>query len=248
MSERKVIPLFILPMGLFPLTEEPLRVFEPRYKQMLDDCLLDNLPFGYVAANQLSEDIDGWTPPSEYGVLTIAENVSEQGTNLLFTACGKTRFKILKIIPAALPAEEFNEVFPSVDELVELYSVEYPDGKLYVRAEIEVLPALKGIIESRRWENLVISWTEHVINMNSIIGGYEINIEEILPIMKNEFIPYDESKLWGACQSILDSQKLRQSALAAYTSEEILELLENSLKEKTSQIEMIDFMIGNEEE
>lgn len=248
MSETKLIPLFILPMGLFPLTEEPLRVFEPRYKQMLDDCLLNELPFGYIAANQLLDDIDGWTPPSEFGVLTMAENVSEQGTNILFTASGKTRFKILKIIPAALPAEEFNDVFPSVDELVELYSEENPEGKLYVRAEIEELPELNGIIESNRWEKLVISWTEHVVNMNSIVEGYYLNIDDILPIMKNEFMPYNETKLWSACQSILDSQKLRQSALSANTTKEVVELLEKSLKEKKSQIERINFMIEQEEE
>ena len=39
-STVRTVPLFVLPMGLFPLTQEPLRVFEPRYKQMLDDCVL----------------------------------------------------------------------------------------------------------------------------------------------------------------------------------------------------------------
>ena len=50
MPATRVVPLFVLPMGLFPLTQEPLRVFEPRYKQMLDDCVLGDSPFGYVAA------------------------------------------------------------------------------------------------------------------------------------------------------------------------------------------------------
>ena len=50
MEPARTIPLFVLPMGLFPHTVEPLRVFEPRYKQMLDDCVLSDSPFGYVAA------------------------------------------------------------------------------------------------------------------------------------------------------------------------------------------------------
>ena len=36
MSEKMTIPLFVLPSGIFPTVSESLRVFEPRYKQMLD--------------------------------------------------------------------------------------------------------------------------------------------------------------------------------------------------------------------
>ena len=62
-----------------------------------------------------------WTLPAEYGVLTSAENLQEQGTNLMFTAYGEKRFRVVNVIPAALPAEDFGDVFPSVDELVERY-------------------------------------------------------------------------------------------------------------------------------
>ncbi len=51
MAEVVTVPLFVLPMGIFPMCQEPLRVFEPRYKQMLDDCVLNNSQFGYIAAN-----------------------------------------------------------------------------------------------------------------------------------------------------------------------------------------------------
>ena len=52
-------PLFVLPMGIFPMCKEPLRVFEPRYKQMLDDCVLNNSQFGYIAADINGEDENG---------------------------------------------------------------------------------------------------------------------------------------------------------------------------------------------
>ena len=38
-------------------------VFEPRYKQMLDDCTLNEGPFGYIAHDPDSESIDGWSQP-----------------------------------------------------------------------------------------------------------------------------------------------------------------------------------------
>ena len=67
MTASKIVPLFVLPMGIFPLTQEPLRVFEPRYKQMLDDCVLEDAPFGYVATVNPPEGVGGcllYTSPS----------------------------------------------------------------------------------------------------------------------------------------------------------------------------------------
>ena len=66
MAEVVTVPLFVLPMGIFPMCQEPLRVFEPRYKQMLDDCVLNNSQFGYIAANIDGEGENGWTLPAEY--------------------------------------------------------------------------------------------------------------------------------------------------------------------------------------
>ena len=77
MPATGVVPLFVLPMGLFPLTQEPLRVFEPRYKQMLDDCVLGGSAFGYVAAASPPEGLDGWSMPSEYGLLSTADDLTE---------------------------------------------------------------------------------------------------------------------------------------------------------------------------
>ena len=51
-----------------PMSSTSLRVFEPRYKQMMDDCILDSKPFGYITYDPDTEDIGGWTQPV-YGVL-----------------------------------------------------------------------------------------------------------------------------------------------------------------------------------
>ena len=81
----------------------------------------------------------------QYGLLADAEDVSEQGTNLLFTASGETRFKISKVLPRHFQHATSGEIFPTVDELVEEYVDEDPDGKLYLRAEVEeLLPWREG--------------------------------------------------------------------------------------------------------
>ena len=61
MTESFTVPLFVLPMGIFPMCKEPLRVFEPRYKQMLDDCVLNNSEFGYIAGNIDGGSENGWS-------------------------------------------------------------------------------------------------------------------------------------------------------------------------------------------
>ncbi|MBK00353.1 MAG: hypothetical protein CMB48_05295 [Euryarchaeota archaeon] len=232
MEDKLVVPLFVLPNGIFPTSEEPLRVFEPRYKQMLDDCILNDLPFGYIATKKPYTEIEGWSSPSEFGVLTKIENITEQGSNLLFTAKGVSRFKVKKIIPPALPAKMFDDVFPSVDELIEEYIEKDPFGKLYLRAEIEEIDDLDGTIEEKRWEDFIISWSKHIIEVDYILKATGLSPEKILLILRNEFIPYSNSGLWGACISILDSYEKKQKALSSDNAEEVLKLVESSLQQK----------------
>ena len=246
MTASKIVPLFVLPMGIFPLTQEPLRVFEPRYKQMLDDCVLEDAPFGYVATVNPPEGVGGWAMPSEYGVLCTADGLEEQGSNLLFTASGETRFRVVEVLPASLTARDFGEIFPSVDELVEEYIEESPDGKLYLRAEIEALPPLREIVHNDRWNKLVRSWSEHIVEVDSLVRASGMGLEDVLPIMEGEFLPYTESGLWSACQSILDGYDDRQRALSSEDAGQVMDVLEGALGDKKAQMDAIRFMMESE--
>ena len=246
MAEVVTVPLFVLPMGIFPMCQEPLRVFEPRYKQMLDDCVLNNSDFGYIAANIEGDNENGWTLPAEYGVLTSAENLQEQGTNLTFTAYGEKRFRVLNIIPAALSAEDFGDVFPSVDELVEQYIEEDAEGKLYTRAEIEILDPLEGVIDSEDWIEILEKWAWQIVEMSSLFRNEVLSLSEVFSVLQSEFSPYSEYSLWFACHSLLDSIEDRQSALASTSASEIQELLEMSLVAKNKQLGAIRSIMDNE--
>ena len=246
MTASKIVPLFVLPMGIFPLTQEPLRVFEPRYKQMLDDCVLEDAPFGYVATVNPPEGVGGWAMPAEYGVLCTADGLEEQGSNLLFTASGETRFRVVEVLPASLPARDFGEIFPSVDELVEEYIEDSPDGKLYLRAEIEALPPLREIVHNDRWNRLVRRWSEHIVEVDSLVRASGMGLEDVLPIMEGEFLPYTESGLWSACQSILDGYDDRQRALSSEEAGQVMDVLEGALGDKKAQMDAIRFMMESE--
>ena len=63
------LPLFILGPDFFPGFTGTLRVFEPRYKQMMDDCIMDSKPFGYISADPAKGELNGWSQPSGYGVI-----------------------------------------------------------------------------------------------------------------------------------------------------------------------------------
>ena len=45
-----LLPLFPLELVLFPDTPLPLHIFEPRYKEMIGECLAQKIPFGVVRA------------------------------------------------------------------------------------------------------------------------------------------------------------------------------------------------------
>src|SRR5437867_12131743 len=47
-----LIPLFPLEVVLFPGTPLPLRIFEPRYKEMIGECLANGRPFGMVRVKE----------------------------------------------------------------------------------------------------------------------------------------------------------------------------------------------------
>ncbi len=88
------LPLFPLNVVLFPGTELPLHIFEPRYRQMIDECCERGRPFGIVLARPESEPLH----EKPYAVGTMAEiealDRMEDGRMNLIVKGGQ-RFRIL---------------------------------------------------------------------------------------------------------------------------------------------------------
>ena len=239
MSEKMTIPLFVLPSGIFPSVSESLRVFEPRYKQMLDDCTIDEKPFGYIAHDAESESTDGWSQPSSFGVLCSLDDMKEQGTNIMFTANGNQRFEILNVVQSALPSMPFGDIYPTVDDLVEQYVEDCPEGKLYLRAEIRLLDEVNGEIPAEEWSSFLQDWAQHIVDVNAIFRNEDIDLEQMVLILDEEFLPYDTPSLWQVANAVLDKQEDRQSALSSSTSEDVFSVLQQALREKNAQLNFI---------
>ena len=89
------LPLFALNVVLFPHMPLPLHVFEPRYRQMIADCLEEGHSFGVVAIREGGET----GPATPYDVGTLAKIISidrldDGRLNLL--VMGASRFEIQK--------------------------------------------------------------------------------------------------------------------------------------------------------
>ena len=89
------LPLFPLNVVLFPHMPLPIHVFEPRYRQMIADCLEEGHSFGVVAIREGSET--GPATPHDVGTLAKIlriDRLEDERMNLL--VMGTSRFKILQ--------------------------------------------------------------------------------------------------------------------------------------------------------
>ena len=152
----------------------------------------------------------------------------------------------MNIIPAALSAQEFGDVFPSVDELVERYIEENVEGKLYTRAEVEILPPLDGVINDDDWMDILEMWAWQIVEMSSMFRNEELSNSEVFSVLKSEFSPYSEYSLWFACHSLLDSTEDRQTALASTTANDIMDLLKMNVVEKNTQLKAVRSVMEND--
>ena len=237
MSQLLTIPLFVLPSAIFPSVSESLRVFEPRYKQMLDDCTIEEKQFGYIAQNPEIDSINGWPQPSSFGVLCSIDDLWERGTNIIFTANANQRFELLEVVQSALPSIPFGDIYPTVDDLVDQYIEHSPQGKLYLRATIRLLDDLEGECSSGDWSSFLDDWAHHIIDVNSIFGNMDIDFEQVISILEKEFLLCDTHSLWQVAHAILDKQDDRQSALSSSSFEEAFSILRQVIPEKNTPLD-----------
>jgi Lon protease-like protein len=95
MSET--IPIFPLNTVLFPGALLPLRIFEPRYREMLERCLAANRRFG-VALIKSGKEVGASASPYEMGTVARIERVDEENRGSIpIIARGVERFRIVRL-------------------------------------------------------------------------------------------------------------------------------------------------------
>jgi ATP-dependent Lon protease len=99
-SER-LLPLFPLPLVLFPGVPLPLHIFEPRYREMLADCLAGDRRFGIVFA---AEDDSSEPQRGTVGCIAViqsSEMLPDGRSNILVV--GGDRFAIARLVHGVRP-------------------------------------------------------------------------------------------------------------------------------------------------
>jgi Lon protease-like protein len=88
------VPLFPLNTVLFPGGPLPLRIFEPRYLDMVSDCLKNDTPFGVLLIREGGET--GSATTHEIGTLARISDWYQGSDGLLgITAIGEQRFRLV---------------------------------------------------------------------------------------------------------------------------------------------------------
>ena len=86
-----LLPLFPLDVVLFPGTPLPLHIFEPRYKEMIRECLANNSPFGMIRAQQNSIADIGCTAE----IVSVTKKYPDGRLDIITE--GRNRFEILQL-------------------------------------------------------------------------------------------------------------------------------------------------------
>ncbi|HET9306228.1 MAG TPA: LON peptidase substrate-binding domain-containing protein [Candidatus Sulfotelmatobacter sp.] len=86
-----LLPLFPLEVVLLPGTPLPLHIFEPRYKEMIRECLTNEAPFGVVRA--LEEGIAEVGCTAE--IVTVTKEYPDGRLDLI--AEGRKRFEVVEL-------------------------------------------------------------------------------------------------------------------------------------------------------
>lgn len=175
------LPLFPLDVVLFPGTVMPLHIFEPRYRQMIEDCLQEEKPFGLVLARPESEHLQ--EQPYTVGTMAEISNLDrlEDGRYTLM-AVGLKRFRILEshrekpylsgiVLPYDDKVELDTELASPMEQANQLFS-QYMEILLEAENSHDLLEHLPENAESLSYFvayflDVQDEWKQHCLEMTS---------------------------------------------------------------------------------
>lgn len=205
-------PLFLLGPDFFPGFNGSLRVFEPRYKQMMNDCILDSKPFGYISTEPKAGELNGWSQPAKMGVLCTVSDYEESGSNLIIDIKSQSVFQVDEIIQPILPNVMNSESYPSVEELMDRAGNPF-DGKLYLRANITVIdPPEQDYATTEYLEFLeILSPIKSILEMSCMYRGQALDFERE---SQAEEADQQSEFIWKICSSLCYDVELQQRMLS----------------------------------
>ncbi len=178
---QRILPIFPLDLVLFPRQELPLRIFEPRYKQLVDDCMLNDGQFGICLIDK-KNTVMGWQSPLQIGTIAKIRKIHDadiSGTQLHIETIGHSRFKILRLIPPSIPLPNDYDPFSikGIQKIAQLHEKSGTEKKLYIQAEVELLDEITDNISLKEWNKLTEMWKQKIIQqaLPKIVNPFELD-------------------------------------------------------------------------
>ena len=237
MNETKVIPIFPLDLVLFPNQDLPLRIFEPRYKQMVDDCMLGGKEFGICLGHD-SATLSNWQAPYDIGTIAkIVEckDVDSTSGHLFLNVRGRRKFRIIHLIPPSLKKIEDYDPF-TLDGTKVIEQLHHSDGvekKMYIQAEIEMISEIDESISLVDWENLVDLWKNKIKKStgNSDLTSHQLDhvLEQYYLKTETPTMEYVHSLCALASETPLDLQPILECTNMDQLLERSVKLLESDI-------------------
>ncbi|MAE24880.1 MAG: hypothetical protein CMI64_04190 [Pedosphaera sp.] len=228
------LPLFLLGPDFFPGFNGRLRVFEPRYKQMMNDCILDSRPFGYIAMEPKAGELNGWGQPTKMGVLCSVSDYEESGSNLIIEIMSESVFEIEEVIQPVLPNVLDSERYPGVEELME-QAGNPVDGKLYIRAHVNLIDSPKQDYSYREYLEFIgiLSPLKPILEMSSMFRGQNLDFERDSQVKDaNQQLKF----IWKICSSLCYDIELQQKMLSETSSSGLMRICIECAEEVSSRM------------
>ena len=236
MTGKDTLPLFVLPMVLLPGEIQQLRIFEPRYRQMLDDCLLDGKSFGLVCDDN-EEKINGWNGPKEFGCEAEIIHHETMGSNHFVEIIGTRKFKIKQVIEPALPpfsdpsmSELMPEVgiYPDLDTILEKIPEDSEYQKLYLAAEVD-FQENENQISDEQLEELTSALKSVIKTIGNNINIDQDILDEWVESRIEMIVKKNEDTLYSIAAMTISGLEQKYEILSKSNSDEIYDEIMTNL-------------------
>ena len=220
----QTIPIFPIDIVLFPNQKVPLKIFEPRYRQMLDDCMSGSRTFGINVIDGQKTD-GGWASPVKTENFSVIK--CEDLIYYYIEILGKKRFVIEKLISPVIdkPADYFPPDMPSMKQMLRKSSGE----PLYFQADINYLDEIQDEVNLKDWKFLLGKLELRIIDIASKMG---IEFENFNDFIISSGLKLDSANiqdlytLASMCSLPLEAQQI---ILEANSSNKIVEILQKEI-------------------
>ena len=181
----KQIPLFPLSnFIIFPKTTVPLNIFEPRYIEMVNNCMKSNKLLGMIQPKSFSNDIN---KPELHNIGCLGKITSFKETEdnrYLIDLKGIIRFKIFKEIKSSFQYREYEVDFKDYHQDLEekQEKIQFSDLELIFK-DLKALFDKRGFIVN--WKSLEKQSLNETINALSMASPFTLEEKQVLLEAKN---------------------------------------------------------------